>query len=75
MEQGVDSAYSPPGDQRKRSETVPDTLISFGVGRVELQVEGSRLDGLLLPPVRRARLSVKVSAIRKSIISPANHPR
>jgi len=28
MERTVGSAYSPPGEQRKRSETVPDTLIS-----------------------------------------------
>jgi hypothetical protein len=26
MEQTVDSAYSPPGDQRKALETVPDTI-------------------------------------------------
>ena len=28
MERTVGSAYSPPGEQSKRSETVPDTLIS-----------------------------------------------
>jgi len=35
MERTVGSAYSPPGDQRKRSETVADTLISSIVGILE----------------------------------------
>ena len=37
------------------------------VHRVELQVEGSRLGPFCSSPVKRARLSVKVSAMRKSI--------
>jgi hypothetical protein len=36
-----------------------------GRRRVHLQVERGRLNGLLLPPVSRARRSVKVSAMRK----------
>jgi hypothetical protein len=60
-EQPVSSAYALPGDQRKRSETVPDTLISFAavVFAVGLNVTGLirpsfSLPGVFLMPVLAA---------------------
>ena len=57
----MSSAYALPGDQRKRSETVPDTLISFAavVFAVGLNVTGLirpsfSLPGVFLMPVLAA---------------------